>query len=123
MRFRPADKIEDPPLATQHAISAGLWLLLAVAFVLTRGEPLLGALPLLMALLYLGLAWRGPAKPTIALNVFRVSTSVTFAALVWVEFGPTTVGLLAGATQLVTMLIRRRRRSKWLKQLTRATGR
>ena len=112
MQFRPADKIEDPPLATQHAISAALWLLFAVAFVLTRGEPLLGAPPLLVALLYLGLAWRGPDTPNIALNVFRVSTSVAFAALVWVEFGLTTVGLLAVATQLVTMLIRRRRRSQ-----------
>jgi hypothetical protein len=112
MRFRPADKIEDPPLAIQHAISAGLWLIVAVAFILTRSDPLLGALPLLAALLYLGLAWRGPAKPTIALNVFRISTSAALAALVWVEFGPTTVGLLGIATQLVTILIRRRRRSQ-----------
>lgn len=110
MKFRPADKIEDPPLATQHAISGGVWFLFAVAFILTQRDPLLGALPLLMALLYLGLAWRGPAKPSIALNVFRISTSAVLAALVFVEFGLAAVGLLAVATQLVTVLIRRRRR-------------
>jgi hypothetical protein len=110
MRFRPADKIEDPPLATQHAISAGLWLLFAVAFILTQRDPLLGALPLLMALLYLGLAWRGPGNPSIRLKVFQIGASTALAALVFVEFGLVVVGLLAVATQVVTVLIRRRRR-------------
>lgn len=44
--------------ATQHVARAVMWLLFAVAFFFSQGKFLLGAIPVLMALVYLGLSWR-----------------------------------------------------------------
>jgi hypothetical protein len=52
--------------ATQHVVRAVMWLLFAVAFFFSHGKFLLWAIPVSMALVYLGLsrrATRGQKRP------------------------------------------------------------
>jgi hypothetical protein len=52
--------MSDPSKAasptTQHAVQAAIWLLFAVGFFFSQGKFLPGAIPVLIVLVYLGLA-------------------------------------------------------------------
>lgn len=58
--MRDPSKAASP--ATQHAVQAAMWVLFAVGFFFTYGDWKIGGLWLLLALVYIGLAWRAARK-------------------------------------------------------------